>query len=70
MRSQEGQVGEGRGKWGRQILMYGAAAAVMIYSMVTETEAPRQAVLILEYACLAGLTLGIINAAVKYLFAD
>lgn len=47
--------------------MNAVIAAWIVYDMATATEAPRQAVMILEYALLACALFGLVGSAVKYM---
>jgi hypothetical protein len=52
--------------WSRIMLMSAATSAWLIYDIFTATEAPRQAVAILEYALLAGALIGLAGSLVMY----
>jgi len=47
------------GKWPKVMLMSAATAAWLVYDMATATEAPRQAVAILQYCLLAAALIGL-----------
>jgi hypothetical protein len=53
------------GKWGKMALLNAAVAAWIVYDLSTATEAPRQAVMIMEYVFLAGALLGLAGALFK-----
>jgi len=48
------------------MLMSGAAAALLIYQIAGATEAPSQALAVLQYCLLAGALLGLVGSLVKY----
>ena len=52
------------GKWPKVMLMSAATAAWLVYDMTTATEAPRQAVAILQYGLLAGALIGLVGSLV------
>lgn len=52
------------GKWPKLMLMSAATSAWLIYDMTTATEAPRQAVAVLQYGLLACALFGLIGALV------
>ncbi len=52
------------GNWPKLMLMSGAAAAWLLYDMATATEAPRQAVLVLQYCLLACALIGLVGSIV------
>ena len=52
---------------GKMAVLSGVVAAWLIFDMATATEAPRQAVLIMEYIFLAGSLLGVVGWAVTYI---
>ncbi len=54
-----------RGKSARLALIFAAASAWNIYDIMTETEAPRQAIMIMQYVFLAGTLLGLVGALIK-----
>jgi hypothetical protein len=65
---QDGPVSETRkSNWGKLIIMNAAVAAWLIYDMATASEAPRQAVAILQYVLLPCALLGLTGSVVKYL---
>ena len=51
-------------KWPKLMLMSGATSAWLLSDMATATEAPRQAVAILQYCLLAGALIGLIGSIV------
>jgi hypothetical protein len=51
------------------LLIFSVAAAWQIYDLASATEAPSRAVMILQYALLAGLLLGIAGTAYNALRA-
>jgi hypothetical protein len=53
------------GKWGKLALLNAAVAAWIVYDITTAIEAPRQAVMIMEYVFLAGALLGLAGALFK-----
>ena len=55
---------------GRTALISTACACWLIYDMATATEAPRQAVAILQYVLLGMAVVGAIGSAVMYLNRD
>ena len=66
----EGPVSESRKRnWGKLAIMNAAVAAWLIYDMATASEAPRQAVAILQYFLLACATLGLVGSVAKCLSA-
>ncbi len=58
------------GKCGRLALLFAAVAAWNIYDLSSATEAPRQAVLIMQYTFLAGSLLGLAGALFKLMAQD
>ena len=52
------------GKWPKVMLMSAATAAWLVYDMATATEAPRQAVAVLQYCLLAGALIGLVGSLV------
>ena len=52
------------GKWPKVMLMSAATAAWLVYDMATATEAPRQAVAILQYCLLAAALIGLVGSLV------
>jgi hypothetical protein len=52
------------GKWPKVMLMSAATSAWLIYDLTTATEAPRQAVAMLQYGLLACALCGLIGALV------
>lgn len=48
------------------MLMSGATAALLIYQIARATEAPGQALAVLQYCLLAGALLGLVGSLVKY----
>lgn len=56
-----------KGKWGRLILLYAAAAAGLLYSILTATEAPSPTLAILQYVFLGGVLIGLVHATVMQL---
>jgi hypothetical protein len=48
------------------MLMSGATSAWLIYDMATAAEAPRQAVVVLQYGLLACALLGLIGSLVMF----
>jgi len=53
------------GKWLKLVLLNAAVAGWIIYDMSTETEAPRQAVMILQYVFLVGSLIGLLGSVIK-----
>jgi hypothetical protein len=51
-------------KWPKLMLMSAATSAWLIYDMSSATEAPRQAVAILQYCLLAGALVGLVGSVV------
>ena len=51
-------------KWPKLMLMSGITSAWLLYDMATATEAPRQAVAILQYCLLAGALIGLVGSIV------
>jgi hypothetical protein len=51
-------------KWSKVMLMSAATSVWLIYDMATATEAPRQAVAILQYALLACALFGLAGSLV------
>ena len=51
-------------KWSRLMLMRGATSAWLLYDIATSSEAPRQAVAILQYGLLACALVGLIGSIV------
>jgi hypothetical protein len=51
-------------KWTKVMLMSAATAAWLIYDMATATEAPRQALAILQYGLLACALFGLVGSLV------
>lgn len=47
------------GKWGRLALVNAAVAAWLVFDITTATEVPRQAVMLMQYAFLAGSLTGL-----------
>lgn len=63
-------MSEGReGNWGRIALVSAAVAVWLIYDMATATEAPRQAVAILQYVLLACALIGLVRSVMKLMSA-
>ena len=54
-------------KWGKWALINAAVAVWIVYDIATGTEAPRQAVLILQYVLLACALFGLAGSVAKYL---
>jgi hypothetical protein len=50
------------GKWPKTMLMSGLASAWLLYDIATATEAPRQAVAILQYSLLACALIGLVGS--------
>jgi hypothetical protein len=48
------------------MLMSGATAALLIYQIASATEAPSQALAVLQYCLLAGALLGLAGSLVKH----
>lgn len=55
------------GNWGKLALMSAATAAWLTYDLATATEAPRQAVVVLQYVLLGGAVLGFVGSVSKYM---
>ena len=53
-------------RWSRLMLMSGITSVVLIYQMMSATEAPSQALAILHYALLACSLIGLVGSAVMY----
>jgi hypothetical protein len=53
-------------KWPKVMLMSAATSAWLIYDMTTATEAPRQALAILQYGLLGCALVGLIGSLVMY----
>jgi hypothetical protein len=53
------------GKAAKLVLIFRAVSAWNIYDIMTLTEVPRQAVMIMQYVFLAGTLLGLVMALVK-----
>jgi len=51
-------------KWPKLMLMSAATSAWLVYDMTTATEAPRQAVAVLQYGLLACALFGLISSLV------
>lgn len=51
-------------KWPKIMLMSGATSAWLLYDMATATEAPRQAVTVLQYGLLACALIGLVGSIV------
>lgn len=51
-------------KWPKVMLMSGLTSAWLLYDMATATEAPRQAVAVLQYGLLACALIGLIGSIV------
>ena len=51
-------------KWSRLMLMSGATSAWLLYDIATSSEAPRQAVAVLQYGLLACALVGLIGSIV------
>lgn len=51
-------------KWPKVMLMSGVTSAWLLYDMATATEAPRQAVALLQYGLLACALIGLIGSIV------
>ena len=51
-------------KWPKLMLTCGATSAWLLYDMATATEAPRQAVAMLQYCLFAGALIGLIGSIV------
>jgi hypothetical protein len=54
------------GKWGRLALLCAAVAAWNIYDITSATEAPRQAVMIMQYFLLVCALFGLCGALFKF----
>ena len=55
--------------WGVRALITGAVAVWIIYDIATATEAPSQAVMILQYVLLAGALIGFAGSLAKLMSA-
>ena len=53
-------------KWPRVMLLSAVTTCWLLYDMVSATEAPRQAVAILEYALLACAMVALVGSAAMY----
>jgi hypothetical protein len=51
-------------KWPKIMLMSGLTSAWLLYDMATATEAPRQAVAVLQYGLLACALIGLVGSIV------
>jgi hypothetical protein len=51
-------------KWPKIMLMSGLTSAWLLYDMATATEAPRQAVAVLQYGLLASALIGLVGSIV------
>jgi uncharacterized protein with GYD domain len=60
---------QGNRSGGRMALVSGAVAVWLIYDMATTTEAPRQAVVVLQYFLLACALSGLVASLVKFMSA-
>jgi hypothetical protein len=54
-------------RWGKLALLNGAVAAWLIYDMVTATEVPRQAVMVMQYVLLVGMLIGLAGSLFQLL---
>ena len=54
------------GNTGKLALIFAAVSAWNIYDIMTATEVPRQAVMIMQYVFLAGTLLGLVMALIKF----
>jgi|tagenome__1003787_1003787.scaffolds.fasta_scaffold20911110_1 hypothetical protein len=52
------------GKWPKVMLMSGLTSAWLLYDIATATEAPRQALAILQYGLLACAVIGLVGSIV------
>lgn len=52
------------GKWPKVMLMSGLTSAWLLYDIATATEAPRQAVAVLQYGPLACALIGLVGSVV------
>jgi hypothetical protein len=55
----------GNGRWGKLALVNAAVAAWLIYDITTASEAPRQAVAMLEYFLLACALIALAGSLIK-----
>lgn len=53
-------------RWSKLMLMSGITSVVLIYQMMSATEAPSQALAILQYALLACSLIGLVGSVVMY----
>ena len=59
----------GNSRWGKLALVNAAVAAWLIYDLTTATEAPRQALVMLEYFLLACALIALAGSLVKLMAA-
>jgi hypothetical protein len=52
--------------WPRVMLISAATSAWLIYDITSATEAPRQALAVLQYGLLAGTLCGLVGSVVMY----
>jgi hypothetical protein len=52
--------------WPRVMLISAATSAWLIYDITSATEAPRQALAVLQYGLLAGALCGLVGSVVMY----
>ena len=65
--SQNNQDGQSRkSNWGKLIVMNGVVSAWLIYDMATASEAPSQAVAILQYVLLTCALIGLAGSLYKF----
>ena len=57
---------DSKSKWGKWILINAAVSAWLIYDIATATEAPRPALMILQYVLLACALFGLAGSVIKY----
>jgi hypothetical protein len=55
-----------KSKWGKWILINAVISAWLTYDIATATEAPRQALMILQYVLLACALFGLAGSLIKY----
>ena len=53
-------------KWLKTMLISGLTAVVLIYQMVTATEAPSQALAVLQYCLLACALIGVVGSIAMF----
>ena len=69
MSADQNSSGNDSGKWGKLALLNAAVAGWIIYDMTTATEAPRQALALLQYFLLACALVALVGSVVKLVSA-